>query len=53
MAVGQSILVIAYYLLKNRSTYHDLGGDYFDLVNMEALRQRYIRRLEALGVKVI
>lgn len=52
VAVGHSILVIAYHILKNRASYHDLGGDYFDRQNVEAQRARYIRRLEALGLKV-
>jgi transposase len=52
VAVGHSILVIAYHMLKNRASYHDLGGDYFDRQNVEAQRARYIRKLEALGVKV-
>lgn len=52
VAVGHSILVIAYYMLKNQASYHDLGGDYFDRQNVELQRARYIRRLEALGLKV-
>jgi len=52
VAVGHSILVIAYHILKNRVSYHDLGGDYFDRQNVELQRARYIRRLEALGLKV-
>jgi transposase len=52
VAVGHSILVIAYYLLKNRLSYHELGGDYFDRQNIEVQRARYIRKLQALGLKV-
>jgi transposase len=52
VAVGHSILVIAYHMLKHRASYHELGGDYFDRQNVEAQRARYIRRLEALGLKV-
>jgi transposase len=52
VAVGHSILVIAYHILKNRASYHELGGDYFDRQNLELLRARYIRKLEALGLKV-
>ena len=47
-----SILVIAYHTLKNRASYHELGGDYFDRRNVEQLQARYIRKLEALGLKV-
>ena len=52
VAVGHSILVIAYHILKNRASYHELGGDYFDRQNVESQRARYIKRLEALGLKV-
>lgn len=30
VAVGHSILVIAYHVLNNKRTYQELGGDYFD-----------------------
>jgi len=52
VAVGHTILVIVYHILKRRSSYHELGGDYFDRRNVEIQRARYIRRLEALGLKV-
>jgi transposase len=52
VAVGHSILVIIYHVLKERASYQDLGGDYFDRQNVEALRSRLIRKLESLGVKV-
>lgn len=44
--------MIAYHVLKNRASYHELGGDYFDRQNVESQRARYIKRLEALGLKV-
>ncbi len=52
VAVGHSILVIAYHLLSRNAGYADLGGDYFDRRNVEAQRTRLIRKLEALGMKV-
>ena len=52
VAVGHSILVIAYHILKNRASYQELGGDYFDRQNIESQRARYIAKLQALGVKV-
>ena len=44
--------MIAYHILKNRASYNDLGGDYFDRQNVELQRARYISKLEALGLKV-
>jgi transposase len=52
VAVGHTILVIAFHILKDRSSYHDLGGDYFDRQNIELQRTKYIKRLETLGLKV-
>ncbi len=53
IAVGHSILVIAYHLLKDpNSFYQDLGSHYFDQRNQQATARRLVRRLEALGNKV-
>ncbi len=52
IAVGHSILVITYHVLKQRASYKELGGDYFDKQNTEKLRARLIHKLELLGVKV-
>ena len=52
MAVGHSLLVIAYHLLARKASYQELGGDYFDRRSVEVQRTRLIRKLEALGVKV-
>ncbi len=52
VAVGYSILIIMYHLLSAKAGYQDLGGDYFDQLNVESQRNRLIKKLEALGVKV-
>jgi len=52
IAVAHSILIIAYHLLKDRGTYDDLGADFFDRRDQDALERRLVRRLEALGNKV-
>jgi transposase len=52
VAVGHSILVIAYHVLRGRVTYEELGGDYFDRRNTHKQRQRLIRQLQSLGLKV-
>lgn len=49
IAVGHSILVIVYHLLKNDCDYCDLGGDYFDRRNSEQLTRYLVRRLQRLG----
>jgi len=52
VAVGHSILVIAYHILKDGTTYRELGPDYFDTRESARLQQRLIARLETLGLRV-
>ena len=52
VAVAHTILVIAYYLLKRKEPYRELGGDYFDKRRPEATAKRMVRRLESLGYLV-
>jgi transposase len=52
VAVGHSILVIAYHLLKEGLPYHDLGVEFFEERHRQAIERRLIRRLEGLGYKV-
>src|SRR5262249_45508219 len=52
VALGHSILVIVHTLLKNGTTYRDLGGDYFDRLDQARLTRSLVRRLERLGHQV-
>ncbi len=52
VAVGHSMLVIFYHMLKNATTYAELGGDFFDRLEPVRLTRYYVKRLEALGHKV-
>ncbi len=52
VAVGHSILVILYHLLKHGTCYSDLGGDFFDRLQPERLTRYHVKRLECLGHKV-
>jgi transposase len=52
MAVGHSILVIAWHLLANDCDYQDLGGDYFVRRDTDRQRQRAVAQLQALGYRV-
>jgi transposase len=52
MAVAHSILIIAYYLIKNQEPYRELGADYFDKRRPEAIAKRLVKRLENLGYQV-
>lgn len=53
VAVGHTILVIAWHILNERATYQELGGDWFDRRrDPEAQQRRLVRQLEAMGLKV-
>jgi transposase len=49
MAVGHAILMIAFHLLKRKTTYVDLGFDYFDRRSADAVRRSLVKRLQKLG----
>jgi transposase len=49
VAVGHSILVIVYHLLRDGTVYEDLGPAYLDRRDRAALERRLVARLEALG----
>jgi transposase len=52
VAVGHSLLVIIYHVLKNNVEYRDLGPDYFDRLEPERLRRYLVKRLQNLGYDV-
>jgi transposase len=52
IAVGHTILTIAYYLLTRSTVYEDLGPGYFDERDRDGVRRRLVGRLEKLGYKV-
>jgi transposase len=52
IAVAHSILVIAYYILRDGREYQDLGPDHFDRANVTKLRRYHLRRLADLGCDV-
>jgi transposase len=53
VAVGHSMLVIAWHLLSTHASYQELGSDYFERCDAKAYRLKLIRKLEALGLKVV
>ena len=52
VAVGHSLLVIAYHLLAHDREYDDLGANYFDDRDRQLVERRLVRRLEDLGYRV-
>lgn len=53
IAVGHKILIAAYFILKNKETYKELGGDYLDKMTKEKQIKRHLQKLRELGVDVI
>lgn len=53
MAVGHSILVIFYHMVKSGESYHEKGVDYFLKADKEQIQRRLVRQLERLGNTVI
>ena len=52
VAVGHQILAIAYYVMRDGVTYHELGPDYFQRRDRERTARRHVKQLEALGYVV-
>lgn len=52
LAVGHTILIMAYHIIKERRTYNELGADYFDKLNEQHLVRRLTSRISALGYEV-
>ncbi len=52
VAVAHSILVIIYNMLREHSSYQDLGGNYFDERQRTQTTRRAVNRLQRLGYKV-
>ena len=53
VAVGHTLLVILYHLLKDHTTYAELGGDFLERLEPDQLTRHLVKRLEKLGQNVI
>lgn len=52
LAVGHTLLIMAYHIIKEQCTYKELGADYFDRLNEEHIINRLTSRIQALGYQV-
>lgn len=52
VAVGRHILEIAYYMLRDGTTYWELGANYHDERRNEAVKRNAVRRLQRLAYAV-
>jgi len=53
VALGHTILVIAYHILKKHEPYKELGADYFDQRKKDMVVNNAVKRIMALGYTVI
>jgi hypothetical protein len=52
IAVAHSILVIAYHLLNNHTTYQEKGEHFFEEMERQGAEKRLVRQLARLGYQV-
>ncbi len=52
MAVGRTILQMAYFMLQRGEAYRELGANYFDQLDKVRTAKRLIKRLELMGFSV-
>ncbi len=53
IAVSHTMLTAIYHILKEKVPYHDLGADYYSVINQEKLIRRTLHALEKSGMDVI
>ena len=46
------MVTAAYYILKEETTYHELGSDHFERRSKTQMTRRLVKRLESLGLIV-
>jgi transposase len=52
VAVAHRILMLAYYIIRDRSRYREAGGDVYDRRHPQRTAKRLVRRLERIGFEV-
>lgn len=52
VAVAHTLLIIVYHVLAEDTDYQELGGNYFDERDRQAVQKQLVRRLEQLGYDV-
>jgi transposase len=52
VAVGHSMFVIVYHMLKTGESYHEKGTSYFDELDSQRKQERLVGQLERLGYQV-
>jgi transposase len=53
IATAHQILIVAFHILRDGTTYQEHGGDYFDRLNPHRTQRRLTQRLQRLGFEVV
>jgi transposase len=53
VATAHQLLLIAFYILRDGTVYHEKGGNYFDQLNPERTKRKLMARLERMGFDVV
>lgn len=53
MAVGRTILQMAYHMIWRNQPYRELGSNYLDALDKQRTAKRLIKRLETLGFEIV
>jgi transposase len=53
IAVGHTMLISIYHMLKANKTYDELGASFFDELHRQSVQKRAIDKLQALGYSVV
>jgi transposase len=53
LATAHQILIIAFHILRDGTTYQERGGDYYDRLNPERTKEKLAKRLQRLGWEVV
>lgn len=52
LAVGHTMLIAIYYMIKENKEYEDLGADFYNKFNKEKKANAYIKKIKELGYDV-
>ena len=52
VAIGHKILIAAYYILKDKTAYKELGPEYLNNIRKDKKINRHIKLLKDMGVEL-
>ena len=52
LLVAHTLLIMPHYIAKRQCPYQELGGDYFERMNVDTMQHRLVKKLRNLGYEV-